>query len=215
MHEKRPNATLNKSHLSCLRERSASQGRVRASASAQNQSDASSFSTPELLTVEVARSLSFHLDVAFDLALAGESHFVFVADVSEKCFRISAELRRKVLDQSRLRNVVLAFFDVDPARTAHAETLTVQVLVESLVEFHACLAGGFSKVGTLWNVDGFFLFDERDLRHGPLPLLRVQMPEKPDIRWLTCQSEKPPGHEAGNGTRAGFEFPDNLSGSDF
>jgi len=165
--------------------------------------------------VEVARRLGFDLDVAFDFALAGESHFVFVADVSKEGFRISAELRRKVLDQSRLRNVVLTFLDVDPARATHAETLTVQVLVDALVKLHTCLAGGFPKVGTLRNVDGFFLFDERDLRHGPLPLLRVQMPETPDIRWLTCQSAKPPGHEAGNGTRGAFEFPDNLSGSDF
>ena len=153
--------------------------------------------TPELLAVEVARCLGLDLDVAFNLALAGESHFVFMADVSKECFRVSTELRGEVLDHAGLRDVRLAFFDVDAARATHAETLTVQVLVDALVELHACLAGGFPKVGTLWNVDGFFLFDERDLRHGPLPSLRVLMPEKPDIRWLTCRSEKRPATKRG------------------
>jgi hypothetical protein len=127
--------------------------------------------------VEVARGLGFDLDVAFDLALAGESHFVFVANVSKERFGVSAELRGEVLDKPRRRDVVFAVFDVDPARATHAETLTVQVLVDALVEFHASLASGSPKVCTLRNVDGFFLFDERDLRHGPLPLMRVLMPE--------------------------------------
>ena len=123
--------------------------------------------------MEVARCLSLDLDVALDLALAGESHFVFVTDVSEECFGISAELRREVLDHPRLRDVVLALFDVDAARSANAITQAIHISVEPLVELHACLAGGFPKVCTLWNVNGFLLFDERDLRHGPLPLLRV------------------------------------------
>ncbi len=134
-------------------------------------------SAPELLAVEVARCFRLDLDVALDLALAGESHFVFVADVSEEGFRVSTKLGCEVLDQARFRDVGLAFFDIDPARTAHTETLTVKHFMDALIELHACLAGGCPKVCTLWNVDGFFLFDERDLRHGPQPSMRVLMPE--------------------------------------
>ena len=46
VHEKRPNTILNKSHLYRLRERSASQGRVRASASARNQRTANRYLSP-------------------------------------------------------------------------------------------------------------------------------------------------------------------------
>lgn len=171
--------------------------------------------TPELLAVEVAGSLSFDLDVAFDLALAGESHFVFMADVGKEGFRIAAELCGEILDHPRLRDVFLAFLDVHTAGTAHAETLTVQVLVETLVEFHAGLTGRFPQVGTFGNVNGFLLFDERDLRHGPLPSIRVLMPVWTGHALVNQPEQNLPGVQARNGTRGAFEFPDYLSGSDF
>ncbi len=154
--------------------------------------------SPELLTVEVARCLRLDLHIAFNFALAGESHFVFVADVSEKGFRVSAELGREVLDQAGLRDVCLAFFDIDPARATHAETLTVKDFVDALIELHTSLAGGFAKVGTLGNVDGFFLFDERDLRHGPQPSMRVLMSEEfrhSVLDWLGRKTSQPQGRE--------------------
>lgn len=129
--------------------------------------------------MEVAWGLRLDLDIAFDFTLAGESHFVFVTNVSKEGFRVSAELRCEVFNQARFRDVGLSFFDIDAARAAQTETRTVQELVETFVNLHACLAGGSAKICTLGNVDGFFLFDKRDLRHGPQPSMRVLMPEMP------------------------------------
>ena len=120
---------------------------------------------PELIPVPIDARLSFDFDVAFNLRLARESHFIFVSDACEKRQRHEDSSQSKLLPDAWLAAVFLALGDVDTASGAKPETRTVYVLMDSRIDLDTILHGLFAKVGSLLDLDRFLFFCEFDCGH--------------------------------------------------
>ncbi|MEQ9409418.1 MAG: hypothetical protein RIK87_16900 [Fuerstiella sp.] len=143
-------------------------------------------SVPEFVTVPVDRRVSFHLHVAVNLGLAGQSYFFFgVAEQLQSQQRVDPLVDS--LKQSLLAAAVNAVFDNHVTAATGAESHTVQDLVGTGVQLNTVFASNTANVFAFLSFCGDFLVDEGDFRHDGFALRRRKnngdLQRRPNGNW--------------------------------